>query len=106
MEAEGPGKGLGGDRITDRDVNPHHAIFTLQKPPPVCRACTKGGHPVDVRMVCKTGVEHHEPEDLHVFVVLHAPLVGQGGHVHCVELDQFIGNATSFCTDALPRPRG
>jgi magnesium transporter len=96
-------------------------------------------------MVCKTGVEHHEPEDLprllqredgvvwvdipvcdpiaaqtltgvfgfhrmavrdcaernhvskvhvyadHVFVVLHAPQVGQGGHVHYVELDQFIG---------------
>jgi len=93
-------------------------------------------------MVCKTGVEHYEPEDLprllqredgvvwvdipvcdplavqtltevfgfhrmavrdcternhvskvhiyadNVFVVLHAPHVGQGGHVHYVELDQ------------------
>jgi Mg2+ and Co2+ transporter CorA len=27
----------------------------------------------------------------HVFVVLHAPQVGLGGHVHYVELDQFIG---------------
>ena len=27
----------------------------------------------------------------YVFVVLHAPEVGQGGHVHYVELDQFIG---------------
>jgi Mg2+ and Co2+ transporter CorA len=27
----------------------------------------------------------------HVFVVLHAPELGQGGHVHHVGLDQFIG---------------
>ena len=27
----------------------------------------------------------------HVFVVLHAPELGTGGHVHYVELDQFIG---------------
>jgi magnesium transporter len=27
----------------------------------------------------------------HVFVVLHAPELGKGGHVHYVELDQFIG---------------
>ena len=27
----------------------------------------------------------------HLFVVLHAPEVGKGGHVHYVELDQFIG---------------
>jgi hypothetical protein len=27
----------------------------------------------------------------HVFVVLHAPEPGAGGHVHYVELDQFIG---------------
>ena len=27
----------------------------------------------------------------HIFVVLHAPEVGKGGHVHYVELDQFIG---------------
>lgn len=29
--------------------------------------------------------------DEHVFVVLHAPELGTGGHVHYVELDQFIG---------------
>ena len=27
----------------------------------------------------------------HLFVVLHAPVLGKGGHVHYVELDQFIG---------------
>jgi Mg2+ and Co2+ transporter CorA len=27
----------------------------------------------------------------HIFVVLHAPELGKGGHVHYVELDQFIG---------------
>jgi magnesium transporter len=27
----------------------------------------------------------------HIFVVLHAPELGTGGHVHYVELDQFIG---------------
>lgn len=27
----------------------------------------------------------------HLFVVLHAPQIGQGGHVHYLELDQFIG---------------
>ena len=27
----------------------------------------------------------------HVFVILHAPELGKGGHVHYVELDQFIG---------------
>jgi magnesium transporter len=29
--------------------------------------------------------------DEHVFVVLHAPELGSGGHVHYVELDQFVG---------------
>src|SRR6478609_8145384 len=29
--------------------------------------------------------------DDHVFVVLHAPELGSGGHVHYVELDQFVG---------------
>jgi Mg2+ and Co2+ transporter CorA len=27
----------------------------------------------------------------HVFVILHAPELGKGGHVHYVELDQFVG---------------
>jgi magnesium transporter len=27
----------------------------------------------------------------HLFVILHAPELGTGGHVHYVELDQFIG---------------
>jgi magnesium transporter len=27
----------------------------------------------------------------HIFVILHAPELGEGGHVHYVELDQFIG---------------
>ena len=29
--------------------------------------------------------------DDHVFVVLHAPELGSGGHVHYIELDQFVG---------------
>ena len=28
----------------------------------------------------------------HVFVVVHAPEIGAAGHVHYLELDQFIGN--------------
>jgi magnesium transporter len=32
----------------------------------------------------------HVYED-HVFTVLHAPKVGKGGHVHYIELDQFLG---------------
>lgn len=28
----------------------------------------------------------------HLFVVVHAPLIGTGGHVHYLELDQFIGS--------------
>ena len=31
----------------------------------------------------------------HVFVILHAPERGKHGHVHYVELDQFIGRALS-----------
>ncbi|HKX15716.1 MAG TPA: CorA family divalent cation transporter [Propionibacteriaceae bacterium] len=27
----------------------------------------------------------------HVFIVVHAPEIGAGGHVHYLELDQFIG---------------
>ena len=32
---------------------------------------------------------HRYPE--HVFVVVHAPLAGEGGHVHLLELDQLVG---------------
>ena len=34
----------------------------------------------------------HVYED-HVFVVLHAPEAGEAGHVHYVELDQFVGDS-------------
>ena len=27
----------------------------------------------------------------HVFIVVHAPEIGAGGHVHYLELDQFVG---------------
>ncbi len=30
--------------------------------------------------------------DDHVFTVVHAPELGSGGHVHYVELDQFVGS--------------
>jgi magnesium transporter len=30
--------------------------------------------------------------DSHVFTVLHAPQIGSGGHVHYIELDQFLGS--------------
>jgi Mg2+ and Co2+ transporter CorA len=32
---------------------------------------------------------HRYPD--HLFIVVHAPLIGTGGHVHYLELDQFIG---------------
>jgi magnesium transporter len=35
----------------------------------------------------------------HVFIVIQAPEIGQRGHVHYLELDQFIGNGSSSpCT--------
>lgn len=37
----------------------------------------------------------HVYED-HAFVVLHAPERGSGGHVHYIELDQFIGRNYLF----------
>jgi hypothetical protein len=39
----------------------------------------------------QSGTEIHRYDD-HLFLVLHAPQPGIGGHVHYVELDQFIGN--------------
>lgn len=51
-----------------------------------------GFHPIAVR-ACQernhTPSVHGYPE--HVFVVLHSPEVRQAGHVHLLELDQFIG---------------
>jgi Mg2+ and Co2+ transporter CorA len=51
-----------------------------------------GFHPVALRDCVKRNhiSKVHIYAD-HVFVVLHAPEVGKGGHVHYVELDQFIG---------------
>jgi magnesium transporter len=51
-----------------------------------------GFHPLAIRDCVERNHEakvHAYPD--HVFVVLHAPERGQGGHVHYLELDQFIG---------------
>src|SRR5919197_3397006 len=51
-----------------------------------------GFHPLAVRdCVERTVVPKVHVYRDHVFVVLHAPELGKGGHVHYVELDQFIG---------------
>jgi Mg2+ and Co2+ transporter CorA len=49
-------------------------------------------HPLAVRACIERNAvpKVHAYRD-HVFVVLHAPELGRGGHVHYVELDQFIG---------------
>ena len=51
-----------------------------------------GFHPLAVKDCAD---RNHMPKvhayDDHVFVVLHAPEAGQAGHVHYVELDQFVG---------------
>src|SRR5215218_4143902 len=40
----------------------------------------------------------------HVFLALHSPELGKGGHVHHLELDQFVGPATwSPCTGRSTR---
>jgi Mg2+ and Co2+ transporter CorA len=51
-----------------------------------------GFHPLAVRACIERNAvpKVHAYRD-HVFVVLHAPELGRGGHVHYVELDQFIG---------------
>jgi hypothetical protein len=51
-----------------------------------------GFHPLAVQ----AGVERNAVPKVrasrdHLFVILHAPELGTGGHVHYVELDQFIG---------------
>jgi magnesium transporter len=51
-----------------------------------------GFHPVAVRdCVQRNHISKVHVYSDHVFVVLHAPEVGKRGHVHYVELDQFIG---------------
>src|SRR5919201_580112 len=51
-----------------------------------------GFHPLAVRAcVERTAVPKVHVYRDHVFVVLHGPELGRGGHVHYVELDQFIG---------------
>ncbi|HET9648986.1 MAG TPA: magnesium transporter CorA family protein, partial [Microlunatus sp.] len=53
---------------------------------------TFGFHPIalhDCRERNHTPRVHRYPD--HVFIVVHAPLIGTGGHVHYLELDQFIG---------------
>ena len=51
-----------------------------------------GFHPLAVRdCVERNAVPKVRAYRDHVFVVLHAPELGSGGHVHYVELDQFIG---------------
>jgi magnesium transporter len=51
-----------------------------------------GFHPLDVRAcVERNAVPKVRAYHDHVFVVQHAPELGAGGHVHYVELDQFIG---------------
>jgi magnesium transporter len=51
-----------------------------------------GFHPLAVRACVERNAvpKVHAYRD-HIFVVLHAPQLGKGGHVHYVELDQFIG---------------
>ncbi len=51
-----------------------------------------GFHPIAVRDCTErnhVSKVHIYPD--YVFSVLHAPKVGKSGHVHCVELDQFVG---------------
>jgi Mg2+ and Co2+ transporter CorA len=51
-----------------------------------------GFHPLDVRAcVERNAVPKVRAYPDHIFVVQHAPELGTGGHVHYVELDQFIG---------------
>jgi magnesium transporter len=51
-----------------------------------------GFHPLAVRAcVERNAVPKVRAYRDHVFVILHAPELGKGGHVHYVELDQFVG---------------
>jgi Mg2+ and Co2+ transporter CorA len=51
-----------------------------------------GFHPLAIRAcIERNAVPKVRAYRDHIFVVLHAPELGKGGHVHYVELDQFIG---------------
>jgi Mg2+ and Co2+ transporter CorA len=51
-----------------------------------------GFHPLAIRdCVERNAVPKVRAYRDHIFVILHAPELGTGGHVHYVELDQFIG---------------
>jgi magnesium transporter len=51
-----------------------------------------GFHPLAIRScIERNAVPKVRAYPDHVFVILHAPELGTGGHVHYVELDQFIG---------------
>jgi magnesium transporter len=51
-----------------------------------------GFHPLAIRdCVERNAVPKVRAYRDHIFVILHAPELGKGGHVHYVELDQFIG---------------
>jgi magnesium transporter len=51
-----------------------------------------GFHPLALNDCAqRTRVPKVHGYDDHVFVVLHAPKMGSGGHVHYIELDQFVG---------------
>jgi magnesium transporter len=49
-------------------------------------------HPLAIRAcIERNAVPKVRAYQDHIFVILHAPELGKGGHVHYVELDQFIG---------------
>jgi Mg2+ and Co2+ transporter CorA len=52
-----------------------------------------GFHPLAIRAcIERNAVPKVRAYRDHIFVVLHAPELGKGGHVHYLELDQFIGS--------------
>ena len=54
---------------------------------------TFGFHPLAIRdSANRNQVAKIHRYDDHLFLVLHAPQPGAGGHVHYIELDQFIGD--------------
>jgi magnesium transporter len=55
-------------------------------------AAVFGFHPLAIRAcIERNAVPKVRAYRDHIFVVLHAPELGKGGHVHYLELDQFIG---------------